>query len=61
MDAIPHPSRSLAQEMETDSRSVSLEVVSNHSLLKGKECLTDFNEKLSQCLFWGHEIFQPLQ
>jgi len=33
--------------METDSRRVSLEEVPNRSLLKGKECLTDFHEKLS--------------
>lgn len=51
MDAVPHPSQSLVQETETDSRKVSLEEVPNHSLLKGNEFLTDFHEELSQCLF----------
>lgn len=39
MDSIPHPSPSLIQELETNSRKVSLKVVPNHSILKGKKCL----------------------
>lgn len=39
MDSIPHPFQSLVQELQTDSRRVSVEVVPNYSILKGKKCL----------------------
>lgn len=39
MDSIPHPFQSLIQELQTDSRRVSVEVVPNYSILKGKKCL----------------------
>lgn len=39
MDPIPHPSPSLIQELQTDSRKVSLEVFSNHRIPKSKKCL----------------------
>lgn len=58
MDAIPWPSQSLDQEIETGSRRILLEKVPNHRLLKGEEYLIDFHEKLSQCLSWVHETFQ---
>lgn len=39
MDSIPHPSPVVIQELQTDSRTVSLKVVPNDSIPKGKKSL----------------------
>lgn len=50
MDSIPHPSPSIIQELQTDSKKVSLEVVPIHSIRKGKNVSWFPWEIISVCL-----------